>query len=123
MKALLLAILVSGCTSTDNIARNMQRDFVSVPEQGKDNWQSAEETEIKKSGDCEDWAIWAQSKLGGAVIVGIRKNGRWHAMLELNDKFYDQFGIYWHHNMTSVRAIPPDIIAYKVGQTERDSLK
>lgn len=45
----------------------ISRSFRYVSDEGKDYWQTPEETEAKGSGDCEDKSVW--------LYVQLRKNG------------------------------------------------
>ncbi len=48
---------------TSDALFEISRSFRYVPDEGRDYWQTPEETEIKGSGDCEDKAVWLYVQL------------------------------------------------------------
>lgn len=51
---------------------NTARAFRYVTDRSGDHWQSAEETDSKRSGDCEDKAIWLFARLKQCGYTNVR---------------------------------------------------
>lgn len=51
---------------------NTAKSFRYVPDRGSDHWQSAEETNRRRSGDCEDKAIWLFKRLAASRAYNAR---------------------------------------------------
>lgn len=78
----LLDTLEQVCRSTD---------FITYKTDEKDYWQTPAETEERKTGDCEDYAIyrlyglWRRGFPGAELVVGERDDGQIHAVCMAED--------------------------------------
>ena len=118
---LVLALLITSCGSTYSIVEQARAEFTYLSEEGN-HWQSPQETELLKSGDCEDYAFWLRDRLisSGAdpreveVLQG-SLSGVGHMVIRYNGVFYDTMGIHpVYEDFTIFYTWDPDVIDLKL---------
>jgi predicted transglutaminase-like cysteine proteinase len=112
----LAALSLGACNTTGGLAGlnyevNHQIEYTSEP---VDTWQSAEQTEERGAGDCEDFAILKMAKLpagftANLILVKALQNNQYHVVLRTIDQ--ETGAIFYLDNMRD-ELVPHDKFAF-----------